>query len=188
MYTAAGMVKFGLSERESDSSVREVIREIKEIARAGGDDPLEIGLGAKIVEAAKRGEPSCKRHVEEALRDGATLEEFRELWDLSLLERGLVEWSENTLRSSMFEYLRQHEGLSEREASRRVRKVFPIYGEPNDNPTSVGDDRPLNAAIRGRIDRYRIAVDAEYHAAQVAKFTTFNAWVRHAIRQGFLPP
>lgn len=68
----------------------------------------------------------------------------------------------------------------------QVRRIVPMYGDPDDERHASGEDRPLPHEVRGRVDRYREKYGAVYIADRVKKYTTYNAFVRHEIRKGNL--
>lgn len=94
-----------------------------------------------------------------------------------------VEKNENTARHATF-LAATKEGLNPDEAAARVRKIFPMYGNPRDESVTTGDNRPLPPELRGRIDRWRKKYGATQLQQRSATFDTFNAFVRAEIRKG----
>jgi len=84
-------------------------------------------------------------------------------------------------------------GLSEDEEEKvaaKLRKTFPMYGDPDNTKVISGDDRPLPHELRGRVDRWRIKIingqGEQELKEKLNRFSTFNAMVRDEIRKGNL--
>ena len=166
--------------------VSEAIAKCKQESEAEGSAHLSQDFGDHIIAAARMGEPLAERIVERARREGATDEDIKEWWNLPDLCRRMVIWSENTFRLSVFLHAKNDDGLSAEDAAARVRKMFPIYGDPEDTSILSGDNRQIPHELRGRIDSYKQVHGAEYIADKVKNYLSYNAFVRHAIQTGMI--
>ncbi len=95
----------------------------------------------------------------------------------------MVIWHENALRYANCVSF-QEDGLEADKAMARLRVIFPMYGDSNDNTHTSGDDRPLRHELRGRVDRYRERYSPQEVAEARKHFTPFNAFVRSEMRNG----
>ena len=93
----------------------------------------------------------------------------------------MVVWSENIFRLTAFKHFRK-EGLSSEKAGEEIRRMFPIYGNPDDLRHTSGDDRPLPYELRGRVDSYCERHGQSIIQEKVSNFTSFNALIRSEIR------
>lgn len=176
----------GYTARQAEQQASEMIALCKQQGKAEGTTDLPADFGDRILQAARFGEAKSRRIVERARREGATDDDIREWWNLGDLARRMVLLSEDTFRISVFMHASEDDGLSPEDAAARVHKMFPIYGDPEDTSTLTGDNRPLPHELRGRIDAYRITKGAEHVKEQVKYFQSYNAFVRHAIRNGLI--
>jgi len=186
MYVEMLCGSLGLDRAEAEREVSNAIALCKEQGRAQGTSALPLDYGDRLLVAAMLGEPKSKRIVEKARNEGATDDDVREWWNLPDLSRRMVLWSENLFRYAVFCDAKHQNGLSDQDAAARVRAMFPMYGDPGDTKNARGEDRPLPHELRGRVDTYRQDRGAQFIAAQVAGFSSYNAFVRHAIREGLL--
>ena len=108
---------------------------------------------------------------------------IREWWNMPDLARRMVLLSEDTFRHAVFLHAQEEDGLTPEEAAARVRRKFPMYGNPDDNRSPSGEDRPLPHELRGRIDAFRQRHTAQEIDAEIAGFSSYNAFVRDAIRR-----
>ena len=176
----------GCTPEEADQMVSEAIAACKKQGKAQGKYDLPEDYGDRIVEAARIGEPKSRRIVERARQEGASDDDIKEWWNLPDLSRRMVIWSENIFRMSVFRHARSVDGLSAEQAAARVHKMYPSYRNPGDTTKLSGENRPLPHELRGRVDAYKQHHGAAYIAQQVDGFLSYNAFVRHAIREGII--
>jgi hypothetical protein len=176
----------GSSPTDAEQTVSDAIAMCKQQGIAEGTADLPDDFGDRMIEAARMGEPKSQRIVDKARREGATDDDIREWWNLPDLSRRMVLWSEDTFRYSVFLHAKNDDGLSAQDAAARVHKMFPIYGDPEDTSKLPGDNSPLPHELRGRVDSYKQDHDAASIAQQVESFSSYNAFVRHAIQSGLI--
>ncbi len=176
----------GMTFRQARKEVKKMIKACKEEAKRDGDNLPNCG--DLFFQAAKAGLPDAKRRVEEARNEGATDRDIREYWNLHYLQRRMVIWSENVFRLANFMSFREDHGLSPDEAGIKVRKMFPIYGDPKETRDYYisHDDRPLPNELRARVDIYREKHGADVIQKKVSEYSSFNAFIRAEVRKGKL--
>lgn len=178
-------VHTGMTLEQARNEVQKAIDLCKEQAAKEGTADLPDNYGDLLIQATESGDPKAKKIVDKARKEGSTDEDVREFWNLNDLQRRMVIWSENVFRYSTFKCVKK-DGLTADDAMVQVRKMFPMYGDPDDTSNTSGDDRPLPHELRGRVDRYRKKSGAAYIMDKVKQFTTYNAFVRDEIRKGNL--
>lgn len=176
----------GFSPSDAQQTVSEAIAMCKQQGVAEGTADLPEDFGDRIIQAARMGESKSKRIVDKARRDGATDNDIKEWWNLPDLSRRLVIWSEDTFRYSVFLHAQNDDALSAEDAAACVHKMFPIYGDPEDTSKLSGDNRPIPHELRGRVDSYKKDHGAESVAHQVESFSSYNAFVRNAVKNGLI--
>lgn len=185
LYARAHHDLFGVSLDEARKMVRDVIAACKQKGKDEGTADLRENFGDFLILEARKGVPAAIQIVEKAQNEGARDEDISEWWNLHDLERRMVIWSEEVFRYANFTSFSDQD-LDADEAMRRVRRMFPMYGDPNDRKHPAGEDRPLPHELRGRIDAYREKNSAAAILKCSANYSTFNAFVRAEIRKGRL--
>lgn len=178
------LIVAGFSPQDADQSVSKAITMCKHQRVAEGTADLPENFGDRLIEAARMGHLKSQRIVDKARREGVTDEDVKEWLNLPDLSRRMVLWSENLFRYTVFLAAKEDEGLTSKDAAARVHKTFPMYGDPDDTSILSGENRPLPHELRGRVDSYNQVHGAEYIADQVKNFSSYNAFVRHAVEAG----
>lgn len=179
------MLPTGLDKTQGREQFRKLIEICKQQAKAQGTDNLPADLGDIIISLYRAGDPKRQKMVNRALDDGATIEDFREFWNLPDLSRRMVQMSEEVFRYAQFTSFTER-GLTADQAMLEVKKMFPMYGDPTDTSKFSADDRPLTQELRGRVDIYRERHGAAAISEKVKQFSSYNALVRDEIRKGNL--
>ena len=85
------------------------------------------------------------------------------------------------------------QGLDREETAARaameVGRWHPVYGDPRDTTHGAGDDRPLPHELKDRVNVYvqrQIQIDLAAFRQRLAGSSSFNALLRHEIREGNL--
>ena len=176
----------GYSTADAERFVSDAIAMCKQQGIEEGTAKLPADFGDRLIEFARMGDPKSQRIVAKALREGATEDDIKTWWNLPDLSRRMVLWSENTFRYAFFLSAMNDEGLSFEDAASRVHKTFSIYGDPDDTTKLTGESRPLPHELRGRVDSFRHSRGPEGVVARINEFPSYNAFVRHAVRNGLL--
>ena len=182
--------------RESMSMPEEVAREIfktfaeeqKEAARRDGTDRLPESFGEMLLEREPTDE---KVHAAFAPKraEGVTDQDIALWWNMHDLERRMICKVDEMNRILLFEKLVQGSGMTELEAAQSVAKRFPVYGDTEHLVLGTDDDRPLPFELKWRVNRYlteRTKADPDGFQEAAQAFTSMNALLRKAIRQGEL--
>lgn len=77
--------------------------------------------------------------------------------------------------------------MSFEEAAVKVRKSYPMYGDPEDTSNTSGEDRPLPYELKNRVNNYiekKALSDPEGMKTQLEQSSSFNALARDEIRKG----
>jgi len=122
-------------------------------------------------------------------KEGVKDEDIRWWWNMHDLERRMMLKIDDIFRLALFAKLVEEDGLTKEEAAKRVRKLFPIFGDPDDTTHSSGDDRPLPYELKDRINNYtmkRSMLDPERYKKEIEESSSFNALIRKEIRKGNL--
>jgi hypothetical protein len=176
----------GYSRDEAERRVKDAIQRFSRETGDEGPDDLPDKKGDHIIEGAKEGRDDCRRIVRAAKDEGATEEDIRRWWNRSSVERRLICWAEKiAVRDPMYETAKEY-GLSDEEARRKVRQFFPVYGDPDEAEDMADEDRPLPHELRDRIEKYRRTQDRSDMREKLKDFSSYNAFVRHEIREGKL--
>ena len=129
---------------------------------------------------------SLPRKREEGVRD----EDVRWWWNLPDIEKRMLGeeyvFHKMGLYASETEGLDLHDKKTQNFGEGKVIKWFPMYGNPDDD-TTQGDDRPIPAELKKRIDIYitkRAMNDSIQYKKDIEQSSTFNALIRKEIRDG----
>ena len=173
--------------REAKESFRNLLKVAKENYRKGENSDLPENYGDLLLENESNDE-----HIAmvfgKCRKDGVTDEDIRWYWNRDELERQMMLQVDNLQRIAFYE-TQKRMGLSEEEAANKVRKSFPMYGNPYDTTHTSGDGRPLREYLQDRVNRYvekRYQTDPDEFKKEIEQSSTFNALVRKEIKAGNL--
>ncbi len=160
-------------------------------AKEGTDKlPEQLGdiyLGLALFGKESTAKALATKIVSTARLEGATDDDIREWWNIPSLARRMLMWSELTFRFISFKSLQADGAMGADAAMARVRRMFPMYGDPSNDKDVQGDDCSLPHELRGRVDAHREQIGASAIMAIVeTRYSTFNAYVRAMIREGKL--
>lgn len=111
------------------------------------------GEGNALLSAAHRGDPAAIAKVAAYRAEGATDADIRSWWNLSRVERQAILADDERARLAHFIHLVDETGDADL-AGKRVFKMHPRYGDPEDTTLGSGDDRPLPIVLKDRVNRY----------------------------------
>jgi hypothetical protein len=165
--------QFGLKRKD----IRFQISKCKIESKQMGGDNLPEHYGDYIIERAKAGSENHKSIINKAISGGANESDIKLWWNLSDLERRMIIWEDSIFRITTFNCY-QSEGLSFEDSGTKLRRAFPLYGDPTDESNTKGDDRPLPNELHERINRMT-ADWAPLYVQQFSKtYNTMNAFIR----------
>jgi len=127
-----------------------------------------------------------KKKRDEGVRD----EDIRWWWNMNDIERRMMLKNDEISRLALFMKERESnstitEELSIKKAGNEVRKFHPIYGNPKNTTHAKGNDRPLPAELKDRINIYvekRFKSNPEKYKKDIESSSTFNALIRKEIK------
>lgn len=176
----------GMTATQAKGTFRNLFRQAESEAKAEGSINLPTNLGDILLE-----KESSRQETQSMLakrrKEGARDEDIKWWMNRHELDRKMMMKVDEMSRLALFMKLRQEDQLSEEEASRHVKKHFPIFGDPADTTTSTGDDRPLPFELKDRINLYiqeRSQRDPAKYKKDMAESSSFNALIRKEIRAG----
>ena len=181
---AVMFVASGMSARDAQRTAERLVADAKAESEAPDAPKLPPRVGDILIER----EASDPSMLEPKRRDGVTDEDIRWWWGLHDLERRVLLKVDDIMRMNAFNRFRQS-GLCAEDATARLGRTFPIFGDPDDTRHGSGDDRPLPYELKDRINTWAArqqGADPEELDREVAAASSMNALVRREIRRGRL--
>ncbi len=162
-----------------------LLDQAKEEATAQGSSKSPPNLGDLLLERRATDE-NIRLMLEKKRREGVRDENIRWWWNMNDLERRVMLKTDDFFRLSMFIAYRE-KGMTEEQAAAKIGQFQPIFGDPDDQSHTSGDDRPLPYELKDRINIYiekRRQLDPEQFKKEIEESLTFNALVRREIANG----
>jgi len=119
--------------------------------------------------------------------EGVRDEDIRKWWNKHDLERRIALEFEDLTRSTEFLRLRDENSVREEEAEKKMEKLFPTYGDPNEPSLKAGNDRPLPYELKDRVERYlerQARANPGEYQREAEQSSTLNAFIRKEIKKG----
>ncbi len=177
----------GMSSFEAEQQARQIVREAKDISRNSGSYNFDYEWYCKIRDGSLKDEV-WEEYLDLAIKEGVTEDDFRWWWSLPDLERHVMLKVVETGRIAS--YLKHTgNGLSKEEAIKAVRKMHPFYSSPKDENYPAGEDAPLPYELMDRINIFVQDMSINHpdeFEAKLQSYSSFNALIRSAIREGQL--
>jgi hypothetical protein len=176
----------GMSLPQAKSTFRDLLEKAKKDMREEGVSDLPENLGDVLLEKESTDEQT-RSFLEKRRKEGVKDQDIRWWWNMHNLERGMIYQVDTLHRFALFLKLTEEDGLSNDEAAKRVRKLHPIYGDPDDTSVTTGEDRPLPPELKDRINIYGIKrkqKDPEKFKKEIEESSTFNALIRKEMKKG----
>lgn len=176
----------GISSSEAKNTFQNILKQVKEESSKGGNSNLPQNFGDVLIENESTDE-KVKEMLAKRRKEGARDEDIRWWWNLHDYERRIMGKTDDIFRLAVFtnSILK---GMEPDEASAKLRKCFPMYGDPDDLSHTTGEDRPLPLELKYRINIYMEKrmndPDPERHKKEVEESSTYNAFVRKEMRKG----
>ena len=172
----------GMSLSHAKSTFSDMLKQAKEESLKEGTSKLPQNFGDIVLTNGK-----FKSALAKIRNEGVRDEDIRWWWNMHDLERRMMLKVDDINKSALFIKLIEKDGLDEKEAARRVRKSFPIFGDPDDTTHTFGEDRPLPYELKDRINFYiekMSQTDPEKLKKEIEKSSTINALIRKEIKKG----
>jgi len=187
----------GISSSEAKKLTEDMLDQAIEQSKKEGTYNFPQNLGDIILGEANTDNPTIKK-VAESIRqklprkkeEGVRDEDIRWWWNLNDVERRMMLAQDLAAKSTgMLGFLESGMASNPEQAVAMVCKIHPVYGDPNDNSQSSGDDRPLPFELKDRINIYiekRAGKNSDEYKREMELSSSFNAFIRKEIRNGNL--
>jgi len=185
MFVETGMLD---ARKTAKNMLDQAIQESKK----EGTYNLPVNSGNMFLEKAKSGDKKALQMLKKRRNEGVRDEDIRWWWNMNDIERRMMLKNDEISRLALFiEEIKNSatttKELTNKKAANEVRKFHPIYGDPDNVKHTKGDDRPLPAELKDRINIYiekRFKNDPEKYKKDVESSSTFNTLIRKEIKTG----
>jgi hypothetical protein len=184
-YVPLFQMKIGMSASQAKSAFRDILKQAKEKSLKEGTSNLPQNFGEVLLQDESIDE-NIRSMLAKKRKEGVRDEDIRWWWNMHDLERRMMLKVLDVTKLAFYEKLIERDGLSEDEALKRLRKTFPIYGNPDDTTHAIGEDRPLPHELKNRIEIYmsRRMWGSERLKRAIEWSSSFNAFIRKLIKKG----
>jgi hypothetical protein len=186
LYVSVIQSKMGMSPLQAKSTFHTLFQRAKEESLKEGTLNLPQNFGDILLEKESTDE-KIKLMLVRKRNEGVKDEDIRWWWNMHDLERRMMLKIDGLSKIAVYKKLRERDDLSEDEATKRVGKSFPIFGELDDTAQSKGDNKPLPYELKDRINIYvekRSQTDSEKFKKEIEELSNFNALIRKEIKKG----
>ncbi len=187
--------KNSIPSSQLEKMTEEMLDEAIEESRKSGNYFLPKNIGSIIVGNVETNDLRIQKFAQ-AIREGMpknegiTLEDIEKWWNLNDVERRMILAQDTIVKSqAVLGLLESGMASDPKEAVAMVCKFHPVYGDPNDNSQSSGDDRPLPFELKDRVNIYiekRAGKGSGEYKREMESSSSFNALVRREVRAGKL--
>ena len=185
IYIPMFQTMMGMSKSQAKSTFRQLLKQAKKDSEIEGTSNLPLNYGDIRLEKESTNE-AIKSILTKVRNEGATNEDIRWWWNMHDLERRMMVAVDEISRMALFTKCLE-EGMKESEAAAKVRKHHPIFGDPDDNTHTTGNDRPLPIELKDRINIYverRSETDPQQFKRAIEESSSVNALIRKEIEKG----
>lgn len=169
------------------TEVAQWIAEAKRDAERDGDAALPRDYGDVLL-AGERTDPRVQSRLAIKRTEGVTDADIRWWWNLDYIERRLMLRIDNMSRLAVFTQ-ELSDGQTPEEATRRIWKYFPNYGNDQEVSTGEGNNRPIPYELKDRVNIWLEKQSPENSTRlkdRLEQSSSFNAVVREEIHAGRL--
>jgi hypothetical protein len=180
---ADSFLAVGADHSEARKTAQSVLDGARQLVQERGWSDEAPGRGDHLLEVMET-KPTVRAEIEKIRSEGVRDEDIRTWWNLPPLERAAIEKMDELNRSATWlGFLRQ--GKSFDEAAAKMWKAYPKFGDAS---SESGDDRPLPIELKFRIVQYieKQVSKPNAYKKRLKAFASFNALIRHEIREGNL--
>ncbi len=143
----------GMSPSQAKSAIRDIIEEAKEESLKEDTPGLPQNVGDFLLEKESSDE-KIRSVLAKKRNEGVKDQDIRWWFNMHDFERRILLKVDDVNRHALFAKLREEDGLGEDEAAKRVRRSYPLFGDPDDTTHTTGEDRPLPYELKDRIKSY----------------------------------
>ena len=183
----------GMSLDQAKKHFQDMFQLAKEESSKGNTKNLPQNYGDLLLEA----EPTDKKTKEMLAKkriEGVRDEDIIWWWNMHDYERWMIiKVDENSRMALFIDEIAKSDADSEEEASleatKKIRKFFPMFGDPDDTTHTKGNDRPLPYELKDRINIYIEKYkkkDPNMLKKVIENSSTFNSLIRNEIKSGNL--
>jgi hypothetical protein len=177
--------RIGMSPSEAKRTFLSFLSRAKKASKEGGTSHLPPNFGDILIEKEEYDEQTMSL-LAKRRKEGVVDEDIKWWWNMYEIERRLI------LEMDFFNryyLMKKHidDGIEEKESVQLIRKSFIIYGDPEDDEHTTGDDKPIPHELMKRIGTYlteKMQEDPEKHLIETGDSSTLNAFARKKIREG----
>lgn len=186
IYIPIFQTMMGMSSSQAKNFFWDTLEQVKEESLKEGTFNLPQNFGDILLQKEATDEKT-KATLAKKRKEGVIDEDIRWWWNMHDFERRMMLKVDDMSRLALFMKLIEEDGLSEDEASKRVKRSHPIFGDPDDIAHTTGEDRPLPYELKDIINIYveqRGQTDTEQFKKDIEESSSFNALVRKEIKRG----
>ena len=183
----------GMSLGQAKKHFQGMFQLAKEESLKGNTKNLPQNSGDLLL-ATKSIDEKTKERLTKKRIEGVRDEDIRWWWNMHDYERWMmIKVDENSRMVLFIDEIKKSDADSEEEASleatKKIRKFFPMYGDPDDTTHTKGNDRPLPYELKNRINIYIEKCkkkDPDKLKRDIENSSTFNSLIRNEIKNGNL--
>jgi len=175
----------GMSSSQAKSTFHQLLKQEKADSEMAGTSNLPSNYSDIRLEKEST-DKEIKSILTKLRNEGVRDEDVRWWWNMHDLERRMMVAVDEISRMALFTKLIE-DGRTPEEASKQVRKAFPMFGDPDDTTHVTGKDRLLPIELKDRINIYvqeRSLKDPEQFKKDIEESATVNALIREEIAKG----
>jgi len=184
MYVSMYVVGKGMTQIEAQTTVRDLIKQVKEEAEKEGSGDIPENFG-NILLSSEKNDVRINNMLIAKRKEGVRNEDIKWWWNMHDLERRLLIKEDELSRMAFFIH-HLKEGKTSEESASLVMKYFPLFGNHEDTSKHSGDDRPLPYELKDRINIYiqkRASEDADNYKKDIESYSSFNALIRTDLKR-----
>lgn len=176
----------GMSSSEAINTFCGILKKAKEESLKEGTSNLPQNFGEILLEKESTDE-KIKTMLAKKRKEGVRDHDIRWWWNMHDLERRMMLMHDDVTKLAGFRKYTEEDSTNSDEAAKRIRKYFPVYGDPDDATHTTGEDRPLPFELKDRINIYfekRSQRDSAKLKQEIEEASSLNALIRKEIKKG----
>lgn len=181
----------GMPHSEAKKTFNDMYNQVVEESKKEGTINLPENYGNELL-SKENSDEKIKKMLTKRRKEGVTDEDIKWWWNIHDYERRMMLKVDEMNRMALFiNELQNSESDSKEkaseEASKKVRKFHPMYGDSDDTTHTKGDDRPLPYELKDRINIYiekKVQKDPDKYKKEIENSSTFNSLIRREIKAG----
>lgn len=184
VYVPMFQTLMGMSQSQAKSTFHTLYSEAQAEAKREGSLNLPMNLGDILIEKETT-DKNIHSMLKKRRKQGVTDEDIRSWMNRHELDRKMMVKVDIWFKFALFKKLVEEDGLDRDEATSRVKKFHPIFGDPDDATITTDDDKPLPFELMERVNIYiGKKADEENFKKEIQESSSFNALIRKEIKKG----